>query len=305
MGNAFPIPLNALRAIEIVARAGSLAPAAEELGVTVGAVSQHLRRAEERLGMELFIRTPQGLRPVPELVDILPQLSSGFAQLRDGLALLTGAHDTVLNITVGSVFASRWLIWRINKFSTLNKGLEVRLAVTADMLDLNRADVDCAIRFGHGNWPGVKASLIGGQAFQPVCAPEFLARHPDLSDLSRVPVIMDETTMLNWPQWLAASGRDPAMQLSGPVFSDASLAFDAAISGLGLLLAADMMSADPVCDDRLLRPFDLPVTGRHGYYLATAESRREPRKVQLFRQWLEAEVPQSSGGYLAQLGRAP
>jgi DNA-binding transcriptional LysR family regulator len=305
MGNAFPIPLNALRAIEIVARAGSLAPAAEELGVTVGAVSQHLRRAEERLGMELFIRTPQGLRPVPELIDILPQLSSGFAQLRDGLALLTGAHDTVLNITVGSVFASRWLIWRINKFSSLNKGLEVRLAVTADMLDLNRADVDCAIRFGHRNWPGVKASLIGGQAFQPVCSPEFLADHPDLSDLSRVPVIMDETTMLDWSQWLAASGRDPATRLSGPVFSDASLAFDAAISGLGLLLAADMMSADPVCDNRLLRPFDLPVSGRHGYYLATAESRREPRKVQLFRQWLDAEVPQSAGGYLAQLGRAP
>ena len=67
MASPFPIPLNALRAIEIVARRGALAPAAEELNVTPGAVSQHIRRAEERLGIELFERTPQGLRPTPAL----------------------------------------------------------------------------------------------------------------------------------------------------------------------------------------------------------------------------------------------
>src|SRR5690606_28592649 len=111
MQNPFPIPLNALRAIEIVARRGALAPAAEELGVTVGAVSQHLRRAEERLGMALFARTPQGLQPLPALVQVLPQLSLGFAHLQDGLAGLRGGNDDVLNLTVRSVFASRWLIW--------------------------------------------------------------------------------------------------------------------------------------------------------------------------------------------------
>lgn len=74
MASPFPIPLNAVRAIEIVARRGALAPAAEELGVTPGAVeSQHLRRAGERLGHELFERTPQGLRPTPALRQILPQ----------------------------------------------------------------------------------------------------------------------------------------------------------------------------------------------------------------------------------------
>ncbi|PXA99793.1 LysR family transcriptional regulator [Nostoc sp. 3335mG] len=300
MSTPFPIPLNALRAIEIVARAGALAPAAEELGVTVGAVSQHLRRAEERLGMELFARTPQGLKPVPELLDILPQLSTGFSALRDGLAALTGAHEGVLNVTVGSVFASRWLIWRVNRFSAAHPGLEVRLTVTGAMLDLTRPDLDCGIRFGSGDWPGISVSLIGGREFQPVCSPEFLARHPDLSDLARVPVIADRTSMLDWPFWLAGTGRDPSQKLVGPVYSDASLAFDAAISGQGLLLAADMMSADAVCDGRLVRPFAQAVTGQHGYYLATARGRRESKKLRLFREWLAAEVPASAGGYLAQ-----
>ncbi|KRA96633.1 hypothetical protein ASD83_16190 [Devosia sp. Root685] len=302
MSNPFPIPLNALRAIEIVARAGALAPAAEELGVTVGAVSQHLRRAEERLGMELFARTPQGLKPVPELIEILPQLSAGFASLRDGLATLTGAHEGVLNITVGSVFASRWLIWRVNKFSSRHPGLEVRLTVTAAMLDLTRPDLDCGIRFGDGNWPGVSLSLIGGQDFQPVCAPELLRRYPNMAELGKIPVIADQTSMLDWPLWLGAAGFDPNLKLSGPVYSDASLAFDAAISGQGILLAADMMSADAVCDGRLVRPFEKPVQSTYGYYLATARGRRESKKLKLFRDWLAEEVAASARGYLFQSG---
>ena len=300
MPNPFPIPLNALRAIEIVARRGALAPAAEELGVTIGAVSQHLRRAEDRLGMELFARTPQGIKPLPALMQVLPQLSGGFTQLQDGLASLTGAHEGVLNVTVGSIFASRWLIWRVNKFSALYPGLEVRLTVTGAMLDLSRPDIDCGIRYGDGVWPGVDVSLIGGQDYQPVCSPLIRDKVESPADLARVPVIADQTSMLDWPAWLKKAGLDPAMQLNGPVYSDASLAFDAAISGQGILLAADMMTADAVSDGRLIRPFDLPVAGKRGYFLATAKGRRQPKKLGFFRDWLAAEVPASVLGYVHQ-----
>ena len=300
MVNPFPIPLNALRAIEIVARRGALAPAAEELGVTIGAVSQHLRRAEDRLGMELFARTPQGIKPLPALMQVLPQLTGGFTQLQDGLASLTGAHEGVLNVTVGSVFASRWLIWRVNKFSALYPGLEVRLTVTGAMLDLSRPDIDCGVRYGDGTWPGVDVSLIGGQEYQPVCSPLIRDRVKSPADLADVPVIADQTSMLDWPVWLKKAGLDPAMPLNGPVYSDASLAFDAAISGQGILLAADMMTADAVSDGRLIRPFDLPVTGKRGYFLATAKGRREPKKLGFFRDWLAAEVPASVLGYVHQ-----
>jgi DNA-binding transcriptional LysR family regulator len=300
MSRSFPIPLNALRAIEIVARRGALAPAAEELGVTVGAVSQHLRRAEERLGMELFERTPAGLRPTPALRAALPQLTSGFSALQDGLASLRGSDEGVLNLTVGSVFASRWLIWRINKFSTLHPDIEVRLTVTGAMIDLSRPDMDCGIRYGTGQWPGVSATLIGGQAFQPVCAPPVAKLLTRPADLARVPVVGDQTSMLDWPMWLRSAGLDQNLKLHGPTYSDPSLAFDAAISEQGVLLAADMMSADAVSDGRLVRPFEQPVSGNNGYWLAVARGRREPRKTQLFREWLAAEVPASARGYVHQ-----
>lgn len=302
MVNPFPIPLNALRAIEIVARLGALAPAAEELGVTPGAVSQHIRRAEERLGLELFARTPQGLRPTPVLRQVLPQLGRGFATLQDALAGLRGSNEGVLSLTVGSVFASRWLIWRIGKFSALHPQIEVRLVVSGQLFDLHRADIDCAIRFGRGDWEGVQAEQLGSAPYSPVCAAPLARQLATPEDLGRVPVIRDTSTMLSWDAWFAAAGLAPPA-LQGPTYDDPALAFDAAISGQGVLLTVDRMSADAVSDGRLVRPFAISVESGVAYWLVVAEGRMEPRKTRLFREWLRAEVPDSEQGYVAQMRR--
>ena len=303
MPSPFPVPLNAIRAIEIVARRGALAPAAEELGVTPGAVSQHLRRAEERLGIELFERTPQGLRPSAALKQVLPQLSAGFAALQDGMAALTPGNESVLTLTMGSVFASRWLIWRIGKFSALHPEIETRLVVTGKILDLVHGDVDCAIRFGRGDWPDADAELIGGTCYRPVVAPTLAHRLNVPADIAAMPVIRDTTTMLSWDAWWHAAGIEETPATQGPTFDDPALAFDAAISEQGVLLAVDQMSADAVSDGRLVRPFDISVTSTLGYWFVTARGRREPKKVKAFREWLRTEMPDSVGGYVNQLTR--
>ena len=302
MANAFPIPLNAIRAIEIVARRGALAQAAEELGVTPGAVSQQIRRAEERLGLELFERTPQGLRPTATLRQILPQLSSGFTTLQDAIAGLRRGNENVLSLTVGSVFASRWLIWRIGKFSALHPEIEVRLVVSGHVLDLHREDVDCAIRFGRGDWEGVQAEQLGPAPYSPVCAPPLARQLATPADLAHVPVIRDTSTMLSWDAWFAAAALQPPA-LHGPTYDDPALAFDAAISEQGVLLTVDKMSADAVSDGRLVRPFPISAESDVAYWFVVAEGRREPRKTKLFRDWLRSEVPDSEQGYVAQLAR--
>ncbi len=301
MASPFTIPLNAIRAIEIVARRGALAPAAEELGVTPGAVSQHLRRAEERLGVTLFDRTPQGLRPTQALKAVMPQLTGGFSALGDALAGLKGSNEGVLVVTTGSVFASRWLIWRVAKFSALHPDIELRLVITGSIIDLARPDVDCAIRYGRGDWPNVRASSIGGEAFQPVCSPAMAARLKSPRDLASVPVIRDLTTMLSWDAWWTAAGIEDPPLVHGPTFGDPSLAFDAAISDQGVLMAVDMMSAAAVRDGRVVRPFDLTVETGVSYWLATAEGKRESKKMRAFRDWLATEVPDSALGYVHQM----
>lgn len=303
MPSPFPIPLNAIRAIEIVARRGALAPAAEELGVTPGAVSQHLRRAEERLGIELFERTPQGLRPTDALRAVLPQLTAGFNALADAVANLKGADEHVLTVTVGQVFASRWLIWRIAKFNRLHPEIETRLVVTANMIDIQHSDIDCGIRFGRGAWAGVTAELLGGNRYSPVVATALAGSLKRPEDLRHLPLIRDTASMLPWEPWFAAAGIEP-IEVTGPRYDDPALAFDAAISEQGVLMTIDMMSADAVSDGRLVRPFDIAVTADVGYWFIVPEGRRIPKKVRLFRDWLKAEVADSADGYMAQARRA-
>jgi DNA-binding transcriptional LysR family regulator len=304
MASPFPIPLNAIRAIEIVARRGALAPAADELGVTPGAVSQHIRRAEERLEVTLFERTPQGLKATAALKAVMPQLSSGFAALGEALGELKGSHEGVLVLTTGSVFASRWLIWRVGKFNALNPGVELRLVITGSIVDLNRPDVDCGIRYGRGDWPNVKAVPIGGTRYRPVCSPILAGRLKSPLDLAQVPVIRDTTTMLSWDAWWKAAGVTQPPETHGPTFSDPSLAFDYAMSDQGVLMAVDMMSADAVSDGRLVRPFDIYAESGVQYWLVTAEGRRETKKLRAFREWLATEVPDSALGYVDQQKRA-
>lgn len=290
MSNPFRIPLNALRAIEIVARRGSLSPAADELGVTPGAVSQHIRRAEERLGIELFERTPQGLVPTEALAAIVPRLREGFDQLAGAMANLQRTGETVLTLTTGNVFASRWLVWRLGRFTAQHPEIELRLVVTGTALDIAHSDIDCGIRYGRGSWPGLESVRLGGDSYSPVAAPALAGRLEQPEDLANVPVIVDGASMLDWPGWFAAAGLAAPIATSGPHYSDPALAFDAAISGQGVLLAVDAMAEDAVRDGRLVRLFPQRVRDGLGYWFVWPAGRREPRKTRLFREWVAGEM---------------
>ena len=160
-----PVALNALRAIEAVARLGALEPAAAELGVTMGAVSQQLRRAEARLGVTLFDRTAAGLRPTPELLAQMPALRRGFETLAEAANALAGRVDDILTLTAGNVFASRWLVHRLGRFTEANPDLEFRLVATGKIIDLNRGDIDCGIRYGRAIGRGCAPSGSAARAW--------------------------------------------------------------------------------------------------------------------------------------------
>ena len=71
-------PLNGLRAFEAAARHMSFKRAADELSVTAGAVSQHVKALEAALGVELFRRSARAVALTAEGRKYLPPISAAF-----------------------------------------------------------------------------------------------------------------------------------------------------------------------------------------------------------------------------------
>ena len=284
------IHLNGLRALESCGRLGSLKEAAAELGVTVGAVSQQIIRTEEQLGRAVFDRTAKGLRPTRFGADFLQSLTAGFATLEQAVASAAHRPDNVLTISVAPVFASKYLVPRLGRYTAAHPGIQIRLDASIGLVDPATSDIDIAIRVGPGGWPGVKEERILEQEVFPVCAPDIAARLKEPADLLKVPVVEDSNSNLRWQNWLDHYGLSETDLTPGSSYTDAALALDAAIAGQGVMLAWQTLAEYPLRVGTLVAPF--PYRARTGlsYWLITARSRREDERVRGFKEWIRSEI---------------
>lgn len=289
------VHLGALRAVEAVARLGSLRRAADELGVTPGAVSQQIIKAEAQLGRKLFQRRPKGLLPTPIGREIADHLADGFAALARGIALTRPGPTDAITISVAPVFAGKWLVWRLGHFMAAHPDIRVRIEATVDLVQPQTAGVDACIRVGSGPWPDVRAQELLPLRVFPVCAPAVAERLKDVADLARVPIIRDPNSMFSWDVWLGPNGMREDQLGDGPVFSDGSLCLDAAVAGQGVFLAWETLAHDGIAAGRLVAPFP----GRFGtgtsYWFVEPEGRQRPRRIEAFRVWLVEELHKAQG----------
>jgi len=299
MRNLNVVHLNGLRALEAVGRLGSLQAAADELGVTAGAVSQQVIRAEEQLGRAIFERLPRGMQPTAFGTPFLARLAAAFRELSEAVATAQRRDDAILTISVAPIFASRWLIHRIDRFSAAHPDIGLRIEATTRLVDLARSDVDLAIRVGPGGWPGVTAEFFMPQVMFPVCAPALAETIRTPQDLSARPAVVDGNDAFTWERWLAAAGFDVAPPKARHVFSDASLCLDAALAGQGVLLAWPVLASWALKEGRLVAPFPIRVETGMGYYFVTAPGVPEPRKVAVFKDWVRRTIEAEEGGGFA------
>ena len=296
MKNLNLVHLNGLRALEAVGRLGSLQAAADELGVSAGAVSQHVIKAEAQLGRLVFERVARGLVPTEFGRQFLPRLNDGFRILSAAVATARHRDETVLTISVAPVFASRWLIHRIAGFSAAHPDINLRIEATPALADLGGSDVDLAIRVGPGNWPGVKAEFLMTQEMFPVCAPALAASLGSPADLTRLPAVIDANESFTWDRWLQEAGLDVPPPKTRHLFSDASLCLDAAIAGQGVLLGWPILASWALRNGSLVAPFPVRVPTGMGYYFVTAPETREPKKVVAFKGWMRREIAEELRG---------
>ena len=293
--------LNGLRAFEAAARHLSFTRAAAELHVTQTAISHQIRRLETQLGLRLFQRRNRALALTPEAQAYLPSVRAAFEDLREATERLRRRErQSVLTVSTMASLAAKWLLPRVAAFQEANPGIEVRLTASTHLVDFRREEIDMAVRYGHGVWPGVRAVWLMSEDIFPVCSPALLKgkrglRRPE--DLAHQTLIHNTGLREDWQVWLTAAGLPATIaQKRGLVFSESFMAIQAAIDGLGVALGRTPFVEADLRDGRLVAPFDLALPDKAGFYVVAPEETADTPKIKLFRDWLVASVAKEREG---------
>ena len=291
--------LNGLRAFEVVARHLSFVKAAEELGVTPAAVSLQVKTLEDYLGLELFKRANRALFLTGAGELMLPEVREGFDLVASGLSRArTQRVRQHLVVSITPSIAAKWLMPRLERFNTQHPAIDIRLHTSMRFVDFSREDVDIAVRYGNGNWPGLEVIPLMDEAIFPVCSPKLLeGEHPlrSIGDMRYHTLIHDDTMpegsgCPHWTVWLQAAGAPEIDATPGLHVNASMLAIQAALDGQGVALGRSVLVHDDLAMRRLVKPFDLTFPLRYSYYIVHPRKPQAEAAVQAFKEWLHAEA---------------
>src|SRR3954454_24388743 len=203
--------LNAIRAFEAASRHLNFRLAAEELGVTQGAVAQQVRGLEDSLGVKLFDRLTRTLA--------LTEPGRAYATtVRRAFELIVEATANVrpeplrLQVSVTPTFAAKWLLPRLPAFSAEHPGLDLGIVATDRVLNFHGDGIDLAVRYGQPSpGPSATVDLLFAEELVAVCSPSLVAD----ASLPLPPAAVDGYELLQdahgrWPQFIEEALQRPA-----------------------------------------------------------------------------------------------
>ncbi|MET0707575.1 MAG: transcriptional regulator GcvA [Tardiphaga sp.] len=288
--------LNGLRAFEAAARHLSFTLAAAELNVTQTAISHQIKRLEQELGIALFIRQNRALALTPQARDYLPGVRAAFNDLRLATDRLRRKdNDRVLTVSTLASMAAKWLLPKLSTFQDAHPDIDVRITTSTSMVDFKGGDVDAAIRYGRGRWPGLRADWLTADHLFPVCSPALLQGDRPL----RTPADLAHHTLLHssagydddWRLWLTAAGLSTDISKQpGLTFDMIFMTLQAAIDGLGIAVGRTTYVEGDLAKGRLVMPFNIRLPADAGFYLVSPEEVSGTPKLTAFRDWLLASV---------------
>lgn len=289
--------IRALSAFEAAARLLSFTQAAAELSLTQGAVSRRIHELESGLGERLFHREGKSLRLTASGRAYLPFARDALERLRAGHEALSRKHrPRILTVSVSPNFAARWLVPRLGRFLESHPDVDLRIGAALRHVDFASDDVDLAVRHGVGDWPGLHVSKLCEESVFPVCSPGLMRAGSVLReprDLRRH-VLLHDRDRFGWAQWLAAAGVQGIEPGHGPVFSQKSLALDAAAATQGVALARTALAALDLLAGRLLRPLAESVPAPYAYWVVCPRPSARQPLVAGFRRWLLAQAAEDA-----------
>lgn len=293
-------PLKAVHYFTVAARLLSFTKAAQELHVTHSAVSHQIKALEEWIGIPLFRRlnrmivlTEAGQAYLKPVVEAFERLAEASRQVRQA------EQSGPLVVSVMPSLAAKWLVPRLRRFRERHPEIDVRISATEILANFTRDEVDVAIRYGRGVWPGLRVDPLLSEHLYPVCSPKLLEGPVPLrspADLAGHNLLHDSEWREDyWMRWLSAAGADGLNPRRALSFNYSNLMLQAAIDGLGVALSHDALAGDDLAAGRLVKPFDISLPSEFAYYIVAPEATADRPKIVAFRNWLLEEVARGNG----------
>lgn len=290
--------LNALRAFEAAARHGGYIDAAEELCVTRGAVSRHVKLLEDHLGVALFRRNHRGVELTEAGRTLLPELTAAFSRIKQATDRVSVSASEV-RIICPPGLSIRWLFPRLQSFRDQNQELGVRL--TTDFYSdrgFDPAEYDIGVTLER--WPGRSPDLVVQRLFPmtliPACSPSLLKCGPPLkkpSDLRGHLLLHEGPGREDWRTWLDAFGVEGVDGTKGEAFPNVDMTAKAAVMGAGVAIIDPLLCAEELEQGILVCPFpEMSCETPYGSYaLIGARDRWDDPPIRAFRDWAVSNVP--------------
>ncbi|CUI44414.1 transcriptional regulator GcvA [Achromobacter kerstersii] len=293
--------LVSLRAFEAAARRLSFSLAAQELFVTQSAISHHIQRLERELGLALFERRTRAVALTPAGQAYFDHVHAAFELLRQGTDAIRAPAVARTTLTVGLLasFATRWLAPRLPAFAAAHPDIDLQLQPDISLADVAGGDVDVAIRYGRGVWPGVKSRLLMTERLSVVCAPSLVAgrkrpRTPD--DLLRHPLLTSHAKQpFEWDAWARRYGMDLGRAQTVRLH-DYNIVVEAALAGQGLAMGRHRLIAPHLASGALVQalPDAVLEDARIGWWFVAPRGALTPA-AQMLHDWLKQAAAESTG----------
>ena len=290
------IPVGPLRAFNVAARNLNLSAAAEEMNVTHAAVSRQVKQLEERLGVKLFERLPRGLKLTAHGALLAEGTREAFDRLASAIEDVSiPAVRRKLTISTFASLAARWLMPRVGAFAELFPDVDLQVRTTTRLTDFARDDVDVAIRFGSGNYPGLHVVPLFRPKEIVIAAPALLKRGPPLKSLSDLKnyTLLHSDSHREWIRWLEAAGAKGVNARRGVICGDRNSVLQAALAGQGVALASEVFAASELAGGRLVKVFNMEVAAEFAIYAVCLPRRLNDPLIAGTLDWLLREAVSS------------
>lgn len=283
-------PTHLLRAFVAAARQSSISRAAEELHLTQSAVSKQVLELEGLLGTPLFQRvrgrlllSPAGQRYLPGVAQALNLLESVTLDL-----IAHQGRGGVLQVSTLPTFGAKWLIPRLPGFQHAHPDISLNFIPFAKGYDFSLPELDCAIRWGEGTWPGAFSHYLTGHEVVLIAPPAVrLKQH---ADIRRQVLLHHVTDPVAWARWCEACAVKHANPMAGPQFDQMDSIIRAVMAGMGIALVPRCLVQDDLDRGVVAAPFTDDFRVATGYYLCYPEAKAQVPPLAAFRDWLLAQA---------------